>query len=616
MPTFGGLAVMLAQSATMALGCEMPKRSVEAAWNLLVDEYLPFVRETLGIPGIAIAVVSLEAEFERTAALGVRSLAASDGVDQHTAFPLASLSKPIGSTILALLMAERQRLSSKTLAWTDEVEGFSIARPSTYASLFSHRSGLPDHAGDLLEDLGFDRAAILDRLGKLALNSIDSYAYTNFGLTAAAVRAAESVGEVWEDLADRLLYRKLGMDSTSSRFEIFCGRENRTWGHRPGDDGRWVVGRPQRNPDAQTPAGGVTSTAHDLIAWMKLHLGDLETLKKVDLADSEWITQTHRHYLGNEGYGYGWNVTSDAAGQVVTLSHSGAFDMGAGTSVFLWPREKLGIVALTNAAPTGAPEALCLAFKRLLDDDQLTVEQLRTVEGPSRERPDRPLTFLANFVDSMHAQLQPPRRDAGQPTPGETFAFDGTYGSEFYGDARFELEGGELIMYLGNKTADFDNRHTLRRTSAPNVFVYDSNGEFGRPNNRVEFLRGDGSEPDRVRLWNLFVAYPQSLDETSDGICPLEGVLRAWSVVSNAPGKIALTVIRKGDPKIHVQPTVEVFRGTNRFADANIEVRAGDKIGFWSDAEPKTYWQQPGANIETLEFEIDREGTFVRNAGS
>ena len=102
----------------------MPKRSVETAWKLLVDGYLPFVRERAGcinpdlpdppgrdpnwIPAIAVAVDSLEHKFEQAAALGVRSLQAPHPVNQHTAIPLASLSKPLASTTVALLVAERQ----------------------------------------------------------------------------------------------------------------------------------------------------------------------------------------------------------------------------------------------------------------------------------------------------------------------------------------------------------------------------------------------------------------------------------------------------------------------------------------------------------------------------
>src|SRR5262245_25911550 len=597
----------------------MPRRSVENAWKLFVDGYLPFVRERAGrinpdvpgppgtepnpIPAISVAVVSLEPRFEQTAALGVRSLETRQPVDQHTAFPLASLSKPLASTTVALLMAEWKG----ELAWSNAVPRLSIGRTLTYGNLFSHRSGLPDHAGDLLEDLGFDRVTILNQLGTLALNPIYGYAYTNFGLTAAAERAAELAGEAWENLADRLLYRKLDMQSTSSRFEVFHNRENRTWGHRRDEDGRFFTAKTQRNPDAQSPAGGVTSSVHDLIAWMKLQLGDPDTLRRAGLENFEWIAQTHRHFVDDTGYGYGWNVNTDAQGRVNMHSHSGAFDMGAGTSVALWPQERLGIVALTNAEPTGAAEALCAGFKQLLDNDQLTVEQLQTRKAPSREHPDRELTFLANVAVSMRAMLHPPRRDAGPPTPGMPFAFQGTYACDFYGETRFALEDSSLVMYLGRKTADSDNRYVLRTTTAPNVFMYDSHGEFGAANNRVEFLRGDQTQPDRVRLWNLFVAYPQSVDPPGDAMCLLDGVVRAWSVVCSAPGLVSLTVKRRDDPRtVHTHSTEKVVIGTNRFANTNIEVRAGDRIGFL-----------PGlvGTVRSFDFEIDREGTFTRVPG-
>ena len=45
----------------------------------------------------------------------------------------------------------------------------------------------PGHAGDMLEDLGHDRRYVLERLRQLPLDPFRiSYAYTNFGLTAAA----------------------------------------------------------------------------------------------------------------------------------------------------------------------------------------------------------------------------------------------------------------------------------------------------------------------------------------------------------------------------------------------------------------------------------------------
>ena len=65
-----------------------------------------------------------------------------------------------------------------------------------------------------------------------------------------------------------------------------------------------------------------------------------------------------------ETYGYGFNVGTQPTGRT-TLSHSGAFSSGAGTNFLMIPSLNLGVIALTNASPTGAAEALTAAFADL-----------------------------------------------------------------------------------------------------------------------------------------------------------------------------------------------------------------------------------------------------------
>ena len=74
-------------------------------------------------------------------------------------------------------------------------------------------------------------------------------------LTEGALAAAKSAGKEWEDVSEEKLYGPLGMTSTSSRFKDFVARENRALGHVE-VDGKWVH-KLQRDPDAQSPAGGV-----------------------------------------------------------------------------------------------------------------------------------------------------------------------------------------------------------------------------------------------------------------------------------------------------------------------------------------------------------------------
>ena len=101
----------------------------------------------------------------------------------------------------------------------------------SYGDMFSHTSGLPDHAGDLLEDLGFSRSYILHALRLEPLSPFRStYAYTNWGFTAAAVSAA-AAGFDWATTADRILFNRLGMRATSYRYSDFIRHSNRAAMH-------------------------------------------------------------------------------------------------------------------------------------------------------------------------------------------------------------------------------------------------------------------------------------------------------------------------------------------------------------------------------------------------
>ena len=153
------------------------------------------------------------------------------------------------------------------------------------------------------------------------------------------------------------------MTSTSSRFKDFVARENRALGHVE-VDGKWLH-KLQRDPDAQSPAGGVSSSVVEMAKWMRLELAGGKFEGK-EMVKADALAQTHHPHMlagfspldGLPGfYGLGWNVSYDEEGRL-RLSHSGAFELGAATVVALVPSEALGIVVLTNAFPLGVAEGL------------------------------------------------------------------------------------------------------------------------------------------------------------------------------------------------------------------------------------------------------------------
>jgi CubicO group peptidase (beta-lactamase class C family) len=240
-----------------------------------LDSITRNIQRKTGVPGIAIAVVHND-KIVYLRGFGVRKAGTSQRVDADTVFELASVSKPVGAAVVA------GAVGRGVVKWTDPLQkylpGFALADPYvsrtvTIADMYAHRSGLPDHAGDLLEDLGYDRAAIIKRLAFEPLDPFRiTYHYTNFGLTAAAQAVANAAHTSWENLSQETLYRSLGMSSTSSRFADYANAKNKAILHvRVGN--RWVA-KYTRDADAQSPAGGVSSSARDMAQWLRFELAN------------------------------------------------------------------------------------------------------------------------------------------------------------------------------------------------------------------------------------------------------------------------------------------------------------------------------------------------------
>src|SRR6266403_2399598 len=186
------------------------------------------------LPGLAIAVV-FQDKVVYAKGFGVRDVNTKAPVDADTVFQLASVSKPIGSTLVAELVGEgKVTWDSKLSVLNPTFAMFDpwVTHEITIRDMYAHRSGLPEHAGDLLEDLGFTRPEILHRLRYQHPDSSfrSHYAYTNFGITEGAVAAVKPYQLEWEEACAQQLYKPLGMTSTSSRYADLIARQNHALG--------------------------------------------------------------------------------------------------------------------------------------------------------------------------------------------------------------------------------------------------------------------------------------------------------------------------------------------------------------------------------------------------
>jgi CubicO group peptidase (beta-lactamase class C family) len=430
-----------------------------------LDPYIRSVLDKTKVPGAAVAVIyNDQVVFLR--GYGVRKVGEPAQIDPDTVFEIASVSKPLASTVLASLVGQGK------ISWDDRIAdlepGFQLSsadttREVTIRDFLSHRSGLATESGDLLESLGYSRPIILHQMRYLPLPGQfrKTYAYSNFGYTTAAIAAATKIGKPWETIAEEQLYSPLGMTSTSSRFSDYENRANKAALHI------FLNGQPVnrfvRDADAEAPAGGANSSARDLAQWVRLQLNDGKWNGK-QLIAANALAETHKAQVcrvpaapakpnecpGNQYYGLGWNVGVDAQGHP-QFAHSGAFLLGTSTSVYIIPEEHIGILALTNSTPVGLPESICLTF-------------LDYLHYGKQQRDYLPL--VAHVMDQMIAEAQNASPDyATLPPPNNPAAakpltaYVGTYSNEYFGTLQVTLENGRLILRLPPRGAYYELSH-------------------------------------------------------------------------------------------------------------------------------------------------------------
>ncbi|MFD3663928.1 serine hydrolase [Streptomyces sp. NPDC058659] len=434
-----------------------------------LDATVTELMKRTGVPGVSVAVV-YEDRVVVVKGYGVREVGKDARVDADTVFQLASVSKPIASTVVSGAVG----VEGWQRPVASDLKEFRLKDPwvsshATVADLFSHRSGLPDHAGDLLEDLGYDQEYILSHLRYEPLAPFRaSYAYTNFGLTAAAEAVAAREGVPWEKLAEDTLYKPAGMNDTSSRFEDFADNADRAVGHVQEPDGSWKA-RYVRDPDAQSPAGGVSSSANDMATWLRLQLANGE-LDGRRIVDEDALLVTHHPQTvsspphapaGRTGfYGLGWNVSYDDEGRL-RLSHTGAFALGAHTNVTMLPGEQLGIVVLTNGAPAGVADTVALDFFDTAQDGEPSRDWLPLVDGIYQQQEE---------AGRSETDFAKPPADATAAKAAD--AYTGTYANDYYGKLTVAEEDGGLVLKLGPEPQSYRLTHY-----DGNTFSFPTRGE-------------------------------------------------------------------------------------------------------------------------------------------
>ncbi|TVR13589.1 MAG: serine hydrolase [Balneolaceae bacterium] len=423
------------------------------------DEWVEASMQQWDIPGMSVAMVK-DGEIILTEGYGVLKLGEEQKVDHHTQFGIASVSKHMTASSLAILVDEGK------ISWNDKVikhiPWFELSDPWVTANvtihdLLTHQVGVGRMLGNRLQFMtDRSRNELLYRMRYLDFEQPfrSDYVYSNVMYTLAGEIVTTVSGQTWDEFMAERFFKPMGMNRTNTSINDLHSDGNAAHPHQyiNGE----VVTIPIRNWDVASPAGGVNSTAYDMAKWMLLQLnsGSFEGDQYISARSLQAI-QTPQVSLGASGvdapqrsYGYGYNIT-DYRGYRL-LSHGGATD-GMNTTYILLPEENLGIIVMTNVFNTFREAVARTIIDHVLDVTDLDWNELY-------------LNSYKNQYEVVKAERETfeATRIPGTTTTHSLDAYAGRFYSSLYEYAEVNYEDGELILTIfddKNLTADLEHWH-------------------------------------------------------------------------------------------------------------------------------------------------------------
>jgi CubicO group peptidase (beta-lactamase class C family) len=315
--------------------------------------------ERLEVPGVAVGVY--RDGTEHYAFHGVTSIENPLPVDDVTLFQFGSTGKTFTATaVMRLVEQGKVDLDAPVRTYVPELKlrDDDVAQRVTVLQLLNHTAGW---AGDLMEDVGDGDDALDKYLAKMAdLEQVSplgsSVSYNNASLSVAGLVIARVTGQVYEKAMKELLFEPLGLEHTFFFMNEIMTRRFAV-GHNQHPDGHITVARPWSLPRGNYPAGGMSATAGDQMAWARFHLTGGLADDGTRLLSEELVRRMQQPTVESPGsaigdaIGIGW-LLRDVDG-VRLVGHGGTTN-GQLSAFMMVPDRDFAVAVLTNCAPNGS----------------------------------------------------------------------------------------------------------------------------------------------------------------------------------------------------------------------------------------------------------------------
>ena len=433
-------------------------------------------------PGCAVAIIQGDRVVYQKG-YGVKELGKPDPVTPKTVFAIGSTTKAFTTALLAMLNDEGR------LAWDDPVRkhlpNFALADPLanemvTVRDLVSHRTGLSRNDA-LWYGSPWSRAEIIEHIGLVPLTKPfrSAWQYQNTMFLAAGEVTGAASGSTWDALVEKRIFDPLGMKGTSvSTLDAVAAADHAT--PHVKREGR-VQTTAWRNIDNIAPAGSINSNLEDLTAWLRLQMNEGVAANGARLISARNMREMHTPQMAMRpedwgrnandqtsqmSYGLGWFLMDYRGRHVV--NHGGAID-GFRANFTMLPKERIGIIVMSNLGDDNMPEALRYSIlDELLGvaDSKDWNAYVKSVAGPGPE--------------AAQVEREKNRKPGTKPTL-ELGTYAGLFQDPAYGVARVSYEAGKLYLDWNGAHNPLEHYHydTFLADQAFVAFQLDAKGVPG-----------------------------------------------------------------------------------------------------------------------------------------
>ena len=389
---------------------------------------------------------------------GLADIDGKRAMTPDTLMPIASVTKQF--TVAALGTLVRQGKLDWDKPVRDYMPDFRVGDDvatmrATPRDLVTHRIGLPRHDG-LWFGSTLTREQLYQRLPYLPFSRDirTRFQYNNLMYMTAGLLGGRLNGTSWEQLVKGALFEPLGMKRSNFSIKDLTSDADHAEGYQL-DEKRALIRDPFESAETMGPTGSINSSAREMTSYLRMMLagGTFGGKRVLQASDVAAMMQPNMPIgpqpfpeFGFSNYGMGLFVSTYRGIEYAT--HGGNMP-GAAAALTMVPKEKIGVIVLTNRSGARLRDGLaCEIIDRLMGlPSSRMVERFGELEAKA----------LAGEEAAKSAGVSDQVKATKPAHPIEDYAAD--YEHPGYGTVNVGLKGGRLSFTYNGFTTPLDHWH-------------------------------------------------------------------------------------------------------------------------------------------------------------